>query len=269
MPELPEMEHYKLVLEKCVINKPISEVLINRPKSVNLDTSLFEKKLKGQEIEAIERRAKFLAFHLKNKEVLLLHLMLGGKLYYGTEETSPDHEKQVILDFGDNALFFIGLRLGYLHLLTQNELEKEWANLGPEPLSPNFTETDFLDRLKQKRGKLKAVLVDQSFVAGIGNRYSDEINFAAALSPKREVSGLASNEVSSLFSALRQVLTHAIEAGGYLDLPVFEGDVLTGGAERTMKVHRRAGHPCPRCGVTIIEEKITSKKTSFCPNCQH
>jgi formamidopyrimidine-DNA glycosylase len=269
MPELPEMEHYKLVLEKRVLEKPITEVQINRAKSLNVDPEIFRERLLGQEITAIERRAKFLAFHLKNKEVLLLHLMLGGKLYYGTEETSPDHEKQVILEFDDEALFFIGLRLGYLHLLTQKELEAEWAKLGPEPLAPTFTESQFSERLKLKRGKLKTVLVDQSFVAGIGNRYSDEINFVAALSPKREASKLSPTEKSSLFLAVRQVLTQAIQAGGYLDLPVFHGDMVTGGAENLMKVHGRSGLPCPRCGTTLVEEKITSKKTSFCPNCQH
>jgi formamidopyrimidine-DNA glycosylase len=190
-------------------------------------------------------------------------------MYYGQEDTSPDHEKQVILGFGEEALFFIGLRLGYLHLLTPDELEVEWVKLGPEPLSPHMTETDFFNRLKHRRGKLKAVLVDQTFIAGIGNRYSDEINFAAALSPKREVSHLTSAEGSSLFLALRQVLTQAIQAGGYLDLPVFEGDTVTGGAEKQMKVHGLAGHPCPRCGATIVEEKVSSKKTSYCPTCQH
>jgi formamidopyrimidine-DNA glycosylase len=269
MPELPEMEHYKRVLEKRVIGKPITEVHINRTKSINMDPEGFREKLLGQEIVEIQRRAKFLAFHLKNKEVLLLHLMLGGKLYYGTEENSPDHEKQVILMFGAEALFFIGLRLGYLHLLNQNELQADWAKLGPEPLSPTFTQAQFSEQLKRKRGKLKAVIVDQSFVAGIGNRYSDEIHFEAALSPKREIGGLTSTEMSTLFLAIRQVLTQAILAGGYLDLPVFEGDMVTGGAEKAMKVHGRAGHPCPRCGVTLVEEKITSKKTSFCPNCQH
>ncbi|HET6872230.1 MAG TPA: DNA-formamidopyrimidine glycosylase family protein [Sporolactobacillaceae bacterium] len=269
MPELPEMEHYKEVLMGRVLNKPITDVRINRPKSINKDPSFFKERLIGQEITAIERRAKFLAFHLTNKDVLLLHLMLGGKMYYGQESTSPDHEKQVILEFGEEALFFIGLRLGYLHLLTTDELKAEWAKLGPEPLSSHMTETDFFDRLKRKRGKLKAVLVDQSFIAGIGNRYSDEINFEAALSPKREVSQLTSAEGSSLFLALRQVLTQAIQAGGYLDLPVFEGDTVTGGAEKKMKVHGLAGHPCPRCGATLVEEKVSSKKTSYCPNCQH
>ncbi|WEG13030.1 DNA-formamidopyrimidine glycosylase [Pullulanibacillus sp. KACC 23026] len=269
MPELPEMEHYKRVLVPRFAGKTLTHVRVEREKSVNLPIENFISKTVGQSIQQIRRRAKYLAFSLSNGKILLLHLMLGGKLYFGKEADSPNHTKQIMLYAGEEALFFIGLRLGYLHLLTEEELAAEWSNLGPEPLSDTFTVAVFMKRLKAKRGKLKALLVDQSFVAGIGNRYSDEICFEAALHPGRTAQSLSDQEIESLFSAMRGVLLRAIDQGGYIDLPIYLGDQITGGAEEQMKVHRRAGEACIRCGYIIVEEKIASKKTSFCPNCQH
>lgn len=268
MPELPEMEHYKKVLEPRIVGKAITDCQIEREKSINSPICEFAQRVKGKTVVSIERRAKFLAFHLSTGNPLLLHLMLGGKLFYGTEEESPDHTKQITLTFGEHSLFFIGLRLGYLHLLSTKELEEEWRPLGVEPLSSSFTEATFKDLLKKKRGRLKSALVDQSFIAGIGNRYSDEICFEAALFPGRDITTLNEQERSLLYEKIQSVLKDAIQAGGYLDLPVYKGDQQTGGAEEQMKVHRRAGEPCPRCGTTIVEEKIASKKTSYCPNCQ-
>lgn len=269
MPELPEMEHYRDVLEPLLKGKVITQVVVERDKSINLSQEAFKNEVVDQSVLRIERRAKYLAFHLSSGQSLLLHLMLGGKLFFGTEDMCPEHSKQVSLFFGEQALFFIGLRLGYLHVVTPNELEEAWANLGPDPISPEFTEDLFFQRLKKKSGRLKAVLVDQSFIAGIGNRYSDEICFGAALHPGRTVTSLSEEDKKRLFHAIKAELEKAIEKGGYLDMPIFKGDEVTGGAEADMAVHRRAGEACPRCGHIIVEEKIASKKTSFCPNCQH
>lgn len=263
------MERYKRVLSPLLVGKRFTNGQVEREKSINVSPDVFLKQVVDQTITSITRRAKFLAFQLSNKKFLMLHLMLGGKLFFGLEAESPYYTKQITLHVGESALFFIGLRLGYLHILTQDELEAEWKGLGPEPLSPEFSELFFLDRLKKKRGRLKSVLVDQSFVAGIGNRYSDEICFEASLFPGREAGDLTHEEGATLFSAIKHVLTHAIDEGGYLDLPIFKGDKITGGAEALMEVHRRTGEACPRCGETIVEEKIASKKTFYCPNCQH
>lgn len=141
MPELPEMEHYKNMLIDRIKGAVITDVQINRPKSVNKPPEEFIHYVKQQQIIRIDRRAKYLLFYLDNGFILLLHLMLGGWMYWGTNDDKPKRTIQVQLNFRDNHLYFIGLRLGYLHLLTIEEANQVLSNLGPEPLSFNFTLT--------------------------------------------------------------------------------------------------------------------------------
>jgi len=131
MPELPEMENYKLLLNNLIAGKMITAVTIQREKSINVPVDEFTATVTNQTITSISRRAKYIIFHLQNGMCLLLHLMLGGWMFYGKDEDKPKRTVQVRLSFGDQHLHFIGLRLGYLHLLSpeqvQNELEKNWV----------------------------------------------------------------------------------------------------------------------------------------------
>ena len=165
-------------------------------------------RLEGRIIWFVERRGKHLLFHLDNGERLLLHLMLGGWLFYGTEEERPDRTVQVKLELESGNLYFIGLRLGYLHLLSAKETEEKLADLGPEPLEPRFTLEKFTARLQaKKRSVLKTVLVDQSFIAGIGNCYSDEIAWQAEVRPDAKVAALEPDTYARLYEAIRSVLS--------------------------------------------------------------
>ncbi|GFZ88204.1 DNA-formamidopyrimidine glycosylase [Paenibacillus marchantiophytorum] len=268
MPELPEMETYRQQLSRLILGNVITGVEVERPKSLNVDPDLFIHKLVGNQFVGLDRRAKHLVFHLGSGEVLVLHLMLGGWMFYGSEAEKPERTTQVVIRFGMRNLYFIGLRLGYLHLHALSEAEKLFAKLGPEPLAPNFTFGEFQKVLKSKRSNLKVSLVDQAFLSGIGNCYSDEICFYAGLLPLRKLPSLTEEEQHRLFVAMRSVLLEAIQFGGYIDEPLFVGDRLTGQFDAKCRVYDREGESCVRCGHALIKTEVSSRKCFYCVNCQ-
>ncbi|MEH7382113.1 DNA-formamidopyrimidine glycosylase family protein [Bacillus sp. JJ1533] len=268
MPELPEMETYKNLLQLKIAGHSINEVEVNREKSINSSIADFKKELIGNKVTKIYQRGKHLIFDLASGKKLLLHLMLGGLMYIEKEDDAISRTKQVILSFASHRLTFIGLRLGYLHLLTAKEIEEEFADLGPEPIDPTFTFESFQQLAEKKKGKLKSTLVDQQFIAGIGNRYSDEICFAAGILPTRTMDTLDNTLLKKLHSSIQSVLQEGIRYGGYIDLPLFKGDQLTGGFGEKFKAHNREGEVCVRCGSVIVKKEVASRKTFFCANCQ-
>lgn len=268
MPELPEMENYKTLLSEKILNQSITNVIIEREKSINVQAEIFKSTLIGQKISTVARRAKHLLFHLGNNKVLLLHLMLGGSMFYGTKEEKPDRTAQVTISFGDKNLYFIGLRLGYLHLLSREEVEKELNNLGPEPVDSSFEVSLFIKEAFTKRGIMKTTLTDQDFIAGIGNRYSDEICYHARILPKKKMNELKEEQMKQLFLSIQHILNDASKKGGYMSEPLFIDDQKTGGYLPYFKVYNREGEQCERCGDIIIKEKISSRKTFYCPGCQ-
>jgi formamidopyrimidine-DNA glycosylase len=266
MPEMPEMETYRLFLSHNIINKPITNVEINRDKSINKPVKNFIDQVQGKTIANIKRRAKHLIFELSSGQSLLLHLMLGGWMFLGDESNAPDRTKQVILSFGGLKLYFIGLRLGYLHLLTEKELHEKLVDIGPEPFE--LRSEEFERMINLKKGALKPILVNQKFIAGIGNCYSDEICFEARLYPFEKASELTSEQTRSLYKAIKPVLTKAIEVGGYMDHPMYEGDKKTGGYNDNFLVYEREGQNCFRCGTKIERVDNSTHKSFYCPNCQ-
>ncbi|MCJ8012545.1 endonuclease VIII [Paenibacillus sp. KQZ6P-2] len=269
MPELPEMENYRRLLSENIINEPITKVVVNREKSVNVSADQFIRELVGLRAIFVERRGKFIVFHMNNGRRLLLHLMLGGMLYYGTEEDRPSRSTQVEITFGQKTLYFIGLRLGYLHLLTAKETNEILKPLGPELLDRRLSKERFINLLKGRRGALKSLLVNQHVFAGIGNCYADEIAFEAGLLPSVKVQDLSEEAVGRLYDAALKVLPEALEHGGYMEAPFMEGDTLTGGFDDECKVYDREGESCYRCGGVVNREEITGRKAFFCPSCQH
>lgn len=268
MPELPEMETYRRLLSERIVGKPLTGIEVNREKSINVKPAEFIQELKGNHITAIHRRAKHLIFELNSGKSLLLHLMLGGWMYLGNDEDNPDRTKQVILSFGDHKLYFIGLRLGYLHLYDEASLAQELNNLGPEPLEPTFTMEKFIELFIKRKGMIKTTLVNQEVIAGIGNCYSDEICHEAQINPTRTFAELELAELHGLFNGMKTVFHRAIEAGGYMDNPLFKADQQTGGYNKICTVYDREGEPCYRCRTLVLKEEVSSRKTFYCPNCQ-
>ncbi|MEB3102701.1 Fpg/Nei family DNA glycosylase [Ferviditalea candida] len=269
MPELPEMENYRRLLKPLAAGKTVLSAKITREKSVNLPAETFAGAVAYQRITAVERRAKYLLFHLESSHVLLLHLMLNGWIYYTEGEEAPERTAQVELDLETGRLFFLGLRLGFLHYLSAFETSEKLRPLGPEPMEESFNLEHFQSRLNAKsRSVLKSALTDQRVIAGIGNCYSDEICFAAGILPYRKIHTLSLDESGRLFAAMKQVLSEAVNAGGYMEVPLYAGDKLTGGYDSRCAVYDRADEPCLRCGHPIGKREIASRKTFCCTNCQ-
>ncbi|MGG3466786.1 DNA-formamidopyrimidine glycosylase family protein [Neobacillus pocheonensis] len=268
MPELPEMENYKVLLNERIAGQEITEVQLNREKSININPAIFIKTVLNQKVLNVNRQGKHLLFQLQNGQTLLLHLMLGGWMFYGTEADKPKRTVQVRLSFGPNHLYFIGLRLGYLHLHSQSDVEKELEHLGPDPLALDFTLKDFLNKISKKHGRLKTTLLNQEFIAGIGNCYSAEICFHARILPTKDIDDINETELGQLFHSMKIVLQDALKHGGYLENPLYDGDHLTGGFYPRRQVYDREGETCKRCGDKITMETISSRKTFYCPNCQ-
>ncbi|SOB99125.1 DNA-(apurinic or apyrimidinic site) lyase [Ureibacillus xyleni] len=266
MPELPEMETYKTLLGTLIGEKKISNVEIGREKSINVSVDRFTNQVVNQTIESISRRAKYLIFKLQDGSCLLLHLMLGGWMYFGKEEDKPNRTIQVKLSFGEQHLFFIGLRLGYLHLLSAQEIEKEFKKLGPEVLEPPFTVDAFQQLMQKRKGTIKTTLINQEVLAGIGNAYSDEVLWHAEIRPDKKINDLDHQQLTRLYHSIQFILNKGIEQGGYMENPLYQGDGKTGGYQ--FYVYDREGEECSRCNTSIIKSEISSRKTYFCPNCQ-
>jgi formamidopyrimidine-DNA glycosylase len=270
LPELPEMEHYRQALIPLVAGKQITAAEVERERTINVPAGVFAGLVVGQHIRTVERRAKHLLFPLANGYALHLHLMLGGSMFYGTPEQKRDRTAQVTLAFQDGRLlYFHGLRLGYLHIRLEAELRKALGKLAPDPFDPQLTPQEFAARLRRKRGTLKAALTDQAaVVSGIGSCYSDEICFAAGVLPIRRTAELSEEETSRLFGAMRTVLRVATDGGGYMDMPLYEGDTHTGAFDARCAVYDRGGEPCVRCGRPIVFDEVNSRKCFYCTNCQ-
>lgn len=269
MPELPEMENYRIQLSQLILDRPITKVVINREKSINTEFEEFSRMVTGRKIIFIERRGKHLVFHLDSGRRLLLHLMLGGLLYFGTEEDKPQRSTQVEISFGDETLYFIGLRLGYLHLLSAKETDELLSELGPELTDRKMNEDKFVQILGKRRGALKSTLVNQHVFAGIGNCYADEIAFEAELRPSSKIQNLSREDMVKLYHAVHSVFSHAVEHGGYMELPLTKEDKLTGGFNDLCRVYDRGGEGCIRCDGIIEKTELVSRKVFYCPKCQH
>jgi formamidopyrimidine-DNA glycosylase len=268
MPELPEMETYRTQLNERIAGRVITEAEVTREKTINVTVDEFIRMVKGRTVVVVERRAKMLLFRLDNGYTLLLHLMLGGSMFYGTASEAPDRTAQAILSFGDNHLYFHGLRLGYLHLYTGAQLQEKTSKLGPDPMDRQFGVDAFAARLKRPRGVLKTALTDQSVIAGIGNCYCDELCFAAAIRPLRRLADLTTAEFHTIYTAMHSTLAEAIRYGGYMESPFFAGDTHTGGYNDRCKVYDRGDEPCYRCGTAITKTGSNGRKVFFCEGCQ-
>ncbi|WP_127584541.1 Fpg/Nei family DNA glycosylase [Paenibacillus koleovorans] len=268
MPELPEMETYKKLLQERLTGKRITKVEVEREKSLNVPADELILNVQNRIVTGLSRRAKHVLFHLDDGHTLIVHLMLGGWMFYGTEEEKPDRTSQVTLSFGDRHLYFIGLRLGYLHWLGPDELRERMAAYGPEPFDPALDEAAFDRLLRRKRSVLKPLLVDQKELAGIGNCYADEFCFHAGINPKRRTGDLSTEDTARLLHSMRYVLTDAMRLGGYMESPLYPGDTLTGGYNDSCRVYDRGGEPCLQCGQPIVQEELNSRKLFYCSNCQ-
>ena len=264
MPELPEVETIKNELSPWVVGQSFTQVSI-------LDTELVyggfaeevHRGLIGQKVESLERRGKYLIFHLSNGRSLIMHLRMTGVLLLNPKEVDRYARAVFNLSNGHRLVFSDRRRLGLIRLV--DDAKAVVCKLGLEPLDESFTPDILGQRLSRHHITVKAALLYQCIVAGIGNMYADEALFAARIHPLREADALSPEEVQTLYQSIRGVLRAAIgNKGASVDTYVRpEGELGT--AHFNFKVAHKGGEPCPVCGSTIERVPVQNRGTCFCP----
>jgi formamidopyrimidine-DNA glycosylase len=264
MPELPEVETVVRGLRGPLVGKTFTGVTILWPNTLNTPLPDLQDRLPGQRIEAITRRAKYLQFHLSGGDTLLIHLKMSGDLLV-EPATDPLHRhvRAVFeLDNGHQLRFKDMRKFGRVYLV--DDPRQVTALLGPEPLADDFTLANFTALFARRSGRLKPLLLNQAFIAGVGNIYGDESCHSAGLDPRRAVDTLTGAELERLYCAIRQVLQAGImHKGASLDA-IYRG----GEFQHQFRVYGRTGEPCLACGTEIQRIILAGRSTHFCHQCQ-
>jgi formamidopyrimidine-DNA glycosylase len=267
LPELPEVETIKNELSQNVIGRRFTDIDVYDTKPVKQPSvDDFRRGLIGQSITNLERHGKYLIFSLSGGNALVIHLKMTGSLLLNQKQ--PDRYTRVVLHLDDDSqlVFTDRRRLGALWLL-DNE-QAVIGKLGPEPLDLEFTFEVLAERLHKRQAPIKAVLLDQRFIAGIGNMYADEALFAAKIHPLRKANSLSTQEIRNLHKAIVVVLQSAIDSKGASVDTYKRPDGRLGTAHDNFNVAHRRGKPCPVCGTPIQRLAIRNRGSYFCPNCQ-
>jgi len=243
--------------------------------------------LVGAHITDVRRRAKILLIDLDTNYTLVIHLKMTGQMVYrGDHErfgaghpnnslvgSLPDKSTRVTFTFADKSqLFFNDQRkFGWVRLMPSTEVQNLdfFQKVGPEPLAADFTSAQFIERLERRsKSGIKAVLLDQTVIAGVGNIYADESLWGAKIHPESKVRDIPKATLIDLYAALRAVLALSIEKGGSTDRNYVNAEGKRGSYLTFANVFRREGKPCPRCGTIIIKTRVAGRGTHTCPYCQ-
>lgn len=287
MPELPEVETVRVGLARLLKGREIIEVDFDWPKSFPNAKSDVKQFLIGAKVVKVARRAKVLLIELSSKYSLVIHLKMTGQLVFRAKKDSfgaghpskslvgelPDKSTRVILTFKDDSrLFFNDQRkFGWMRLMPTAEVVTLdfFKKVGPEPLSDDFDWQDMKERLlRRPKTNIKAALLDQTVIAGVGNIYADESLWGAKIHPTRLVHTLNNKEFRRLYEQLVAVLKVAIKKGGSTDRNYVDAHGKSGSYLGFANVFRRTGKPCSRCSTPIIKTKVAGRGTHLCPNCQ-
>jgi formamidopyrimidine-DNA glycosylase len=286
MPELPEVETIRRTLAPVLLGALVSGALRGEhPEDILLDPwPVFARRVRRHRIVALERRGKYLAARFEDGDRLVIHLGMTGELRLSHPATAPgkhchlalvlrslrplppslvDQRQRFLLRYLDIR------RFGRIALLDQAGWETFTARLGPEPLDPTLDPRALWSRLRERRTAIKAALLDQALLAGIGNIYADEALYQARLHPARRCQTLSLDEVERLLVALRTVLSAAIENAGTTIRDYRDGQGRAGSFQSRLQVYGKpAGTPCPRCGTGLARIRIAGRSSVFCPRCQ-
>ncbi len=267
MPELPEVETIKKDLKKTILGKKIKAAEIKAAKIIKEPSAEeFSGKIKGEIIKKIIRRGKYLIFEFFSGQYLIIHLKMTGQLIYG--DKNEQSKINFLLDNGKYLNFCDWRLFGEIRLIDDLKNFKGISKLGIEPLDRRFTLKIFYEMIKKKRSKIKSLLMDQSFIAGIGNIYAQESLFKAKINPAKRALNLSKSEIKKLFFSIKKVLNEAIKYRGssistYMDLEGRKGRM----GER-LQIYGRKGKPCFKCKSIVVGMKMAGRGTAFCPNCQ-
>ncbi|MGC9357225.1 MAG: bifunctional DNA-formamidopyrimidine glycosylase/DNA-(apurinic or apyrimidinic site) lyase [Anaerolineae bacterium] len=273
MPELPEVETIVRKLRPHLVDRRFVEVKLLWEGSVDRpDPAAFVRELVGSQVMAMGRRGKFILSHLDSGRYLLIHLRMTGKFFYRAPEEGPgeDPHTRVVFRLDDGSwLPFVDTRkFGRLYLV--DDPEEVTACLGPEPLAPDFTAEAFLTLLEGRHGEIKRLLLNQTFVAGLGNIYANEALWQAGIHPLRTADTLTEAEARRLHAAIVASLEAGIANGGTSlpDRQYVYPDGALGGHQEQLVVYDREGDLCPRCGYAVKRIVQGQRSTYFCPVCQ-
>ena len=274
MPEMPEVEIIRRYLDKQLTGQRVEAFESLLPRQIQFPApEKFKEMVCGQEITGIGRRGKYLLMYLSNGTELVFHLRMTGSLVYAPagENFVNAHIRQIFHLVGGGHLYFADIRtFGTLCAMQQGEemLVKGLAEMGPEPLSPEFTSAYLQREAQGRRTPVKNFLLDQRRVGGIGNIYADEALFLAKVHPGREAGSLTMEEWRRLQSAVNQVIAAGIEDGGTTFRDYRNGAGGKGSHQDNLYVYNRQGEPCRECGVLIEYMKLGGRGTHYCPMCQ-
>lgn len=273
MPELPEVETVKRLLAPQIVGRHILEgIALHTQVIAHPGADAFCDALRGQRVQGIDRKGKFLLMNLESGDYIVIHLRMTGSLYVAPPDFPLEKHTHIVLKLeGDRELRFVDMRrFGRMWLLGKDE-EDSFSGvkkLGPEPFAAEFNGSYLQDALSNKSRAIKDCLLDQHIVTGIGNIYSDEILFASKIHPQRPASSLSAKECQRLSELIPQVLLRAIEQNrispeeylkekgqGYRSTPFFQ-------------VYGKKGQPCPACDEPLCRVMVAGRSSTYCPSCQ-
>lgn len=288
MPELPEVEIVRQGLQQYVAGKVIKSIKSDWAKSLPVSNTDINQYIVGSTILSVDRRAKVLLIHLSSQHTLMAHLKMTGQLvfvsrseHFGAGHPNdsligqlPDKSTRVIITFADGShLYFNDQRkFGWIKLEQTEGIADRvefLRKLGPEPVGEQYNFADFRVALQRRaRTSIKAAILDQSVISGVGNIYADEALFAARIHPATKVADVSTIKLKRLFIALREVMLMSIRHGGSSDRNYVNAKGEKGSYLRFAKVFRREGQPCLECGGQVVKIRVAGRGTHICPACQ-
>ncbi len=304
MPELPEVETIRRGLRPRIISKKIKKIIIKKPNLIKQSRRFFCMRLVSNSFIDVQRIGKLLIFPLeklnkkKEKQFLLIHLKMTGQLVYCDEKNftagghansraeeelflkdkredfcHPGKYTHIIFEFVDNSkLFFNDLRqFGYLKVVNETELKEIKSKFGIEPGQKNFTWQNFQEIIKvKKQANIKALLLNQEIISGLGNIYVDESLFDAKINPQRKAGSLGKKEQKALFRSIQKIIKQALKYNGTTFSDFIDARGKRGNFKQKLKVYSRQNKKCKRCKKGVIQKiKVAGRGTHFCPNCQN
>ena len=273
MPELPEVESVRARLAPAIEGRRLERVEISDSRLTRpLDPANVARELEGERVSAVERRGKYLIVRFESGAALLVHLRMTGSLRHAPAGKLPNdpHRRAVVsLDDGSDVAYRDVRRFGTWLLLGPSEVEPYLdARVGPEPLSPHFSAAALAAGLENRRAPVKAALLDQRTVAGLGNIYADEALWRSQIHPRRAARSLTRGETRTLHREIRRTLELGIARQGATLRDYALPDGAAGTMQAEFKVYGRLGEPCPRCGTPIEKIRVAGRGTWYCPRCQ-